>query len=529
MLQGGKGVSSSVDGYVTTTTARFDSSIKANEQPKIAGGSTITWEGVKLREGQTFVTVITGLDVLEYTGNFTWETSLGGDPLVKSPATVVLGTTSADVDFNIVENGGVSTLTPSYPAASKQSIRFQFTAENTPIQPNGILRFKVPGGWTMPSTIDRAGRATVSIVTEDDDGKEILVSQLPKTGEANAGSKMKLSASSHSVTVTMGSKGGLAKGGSVTIQYGTADLTKFPVTIPASVAGTSGNDADGLAIHGSYRASNQTGWRNTGAIWIDVTNVEDGTGFVSVTPPSVRASSTGNTIRIIYTGEGTMDGGAVRLIIPDDWGAAQRSDNTAANYIHVAAGNGGVLTSYEVLNSGRSVEANLKTFGAGSTVTFTYRAAVAQAEIGKATFGVQSRGNSTDDDNVFEDITDADSKTALTIDVKGAASGSGTVAVMVEKNKSGTAGGQISAGDDKTYLVFTYTAEQSIADGELEFKVPSEWTAPQQEDTNRPGYTYIEEGDALVSDEVYSGQSVTATVVQVERGDVIKFHYGWYD
>ena len=424
---------------------------------------------------------------------------------------VFVGTTEADVDFNVVDNVGVAVLAPSYPAASvypdtaksKQPIRFQFTAENTPIQRNGILRFKVPVGWTMPSTTDRAGRATVSIVTEDDDGKEILVSQIPKTGEANAGSKMMLSASSHSVTVTMGATGGLAKGGSVTIQYGNDG---FPVTIPVSVAGTSGNDADGFAIHGSYRASDKTGWHNTGAIWIDVTNAEDGAGIVSVTPPSVRASSTDNTIRITYTGIGTMDGGAVRLIIPDNWGAAQRNDNTAANYIHVAAtGNGAVLTNYEVLNSGRSVEANLKTFGAGSKVTFTYRDAVAQAEIGEATFGVQSRGNSTDDDNVFEDITDAASVAALTIDVKGAASGSGTVAVMVEKNKSGTAGGQISAGDDKTYLVFTYTAEQSIANGELEFIVPSGWTAPQQEDTNRPGHTYIEEGNALVSDEVYSG------------------------
>ena len=66
--------------FVRTTTPRFDSSISSADQLKIAGGSTITWTGVKLREGQTFVTVITGLDVLEYTGNFAWNADLGGTP-----------------------------------------------------------------------------------------------------------------------------------------------------------------------------------------------------------------------------------------------------------------------------------------------------------------------------------------------------------------------------------------------------------------------------------------------------------------
>ena len=520
---------SAVDGYVSTTTARFDASIKAADRLKIGSGSTITWTGVKLREGQTFVTVITGVDFLEFTGNFSWDTMLDGVSLVKSPATVVVGTTEADVAFEIVDNIGVTFLAPHYPAASKQSIRFQFTAENTAIRPGGILRFKVPGGWTMPSVTDRAGRATVGIVSEDADGNEIVVSQVPKTGEAGAGGKMVLSTTSHNVNLTIGAAGGLARGDSVMIQYGTADLTKFPAVIPASVSGTADNLADGFAIHGSYRASDQTGWHNTGAVRVDVTNVEDGTGTVTVTPPSVRASSTDNLIRITYTAIGTMDGGSVRLIIPDDWGAAQRSDNTAANYVDVDSAG---LDNFEVLNSGRSVEANLTTLGKGDTVMFSYgagvganRGAAAQAEIGEATFGVQSKGSSGGD---FVAVTDTDSMAALTIEVKGAASGSGMAAVSVMKNKAGEADGQINAGDDKTYLVFTYTASQSIAEGELELTVPSEWTAPQQEDANTPGYTYIEEGNALVSDEEYDGQSVTATI-QMEAGNVIKIHYGWYD
>ena len=529
-------------GHVSTTTPRFDASIKAADRLIIAG-STITWTGVTLRRDQTFVTMVKRVDLLEYTGDFPWDTMLDGVslPAADNKAMIVVGTTAEDVAFRVVENGGVAVLAPSYPAASKQSIRFQFTAENTAIQPGGSLRFTVPGRWTLPSITDRMGRATVSIVSEDDDGNEILVSEIPKTGEAGAGNKMKLSASGRSVTLTIGAKGGLAAGGSVTIQYGTADLTKFPIEIPSSVAGTPGNLADGLAIHASYRVTGETGFRqrNAGTVWVDVTNVEDGTGTVSVTPPSVRASSTDNLIRITYTAVGTMDGGAVHLIIPDTWGAAQDDDSAAANYVNVTVGTGAVLTAYEVLNSGRSVEATLKTLGVGDTVMFTYgggagpnRGAVAQAEIGEATFIVQSRGSSGGD---FVDITDADSLAALTIDVRGAASGSGTATVSIEKSKSGevvydTATGaehRIFAGDDKTYLLFTYTAEQSIAEGELEFIVPMGWTVPQQEDTNQPGYTYLEQGSALVTEEEYNGQSITATI-QMEAGDAIKIHYGWY-
>ena len=119
----------------------------------------------------------------------------------------------------------------------------------------------------------------------------------------------------------------------------------------------------------------------------------------------------------------------------------------------------------------------------------------------------------------------------LTVNVMSAAAGSGTVAVMTEKNMAGEKDGQINAGDTQTYLVFTYTAAETIAGDEedtLEFIVPSEWTDPQQEDTNRAGYTYLEEGNALVSDEEYAGDSVTATI-QMSRGDMIKIHYGWYD
>ena len=108
------------------------------------------------------------MDFLEYTGDFRWSTSLGGVPLLdtENPAMVVVGTTEDDIAFEVVEDGGVAVLTPNYPASSKQSIQLRFTAENTAIQPGGgRLWFTVPVGWSLPSLTDKAGKATVSIVT----------------------------------------------------------------------------------------------------------------------------------------------------------------------------------------------------------------------------------------------------------------------------------------------------------------------------------------------------------------------------
>ena len=70
-------------GHVSTTTARFDASIKAADRLKISG-STITWTGVTLRRDQTFVTFVKRVDLLEYTGDFPWDTSLDGVLLPRS-------------------------------------------------------------------------------------------------------------------------------------------------------------------------------------------------------------------------------------------------------------------------------------------------------------------------------------------------------------------------------------------------------------------------------------------------------------
>ena len=516
--------------HVTASGGSYHSDVKPADK-LVVSNNTITINRLNLRKSERLTIRVNNVNLSEDTGDFTWATTLAGTDITTAdedanPPTVVVGTTQGDVAFEIVDDTGAPISAPEYPAASMQSIWFRFTAENTVIQPGGTLRFTLPIGWTQPSVADRTGRATVSIFHVNDDNEDTFV--------AKVADKWALTARGRDVILTIDPKGKLGIGESVTIRYGTPDLTKYPVQISDSARGTSGSDEDGLSIRGYYRVSSATGFpqRDAGRVWVDITNVEDGTGTATVSPDSVRAGSTNNLIRVVYTAVGTMDGGAVQLTIPETWGAAQNDDNKKPNYINVTASGGGVLTDYEVLDNGRSVQANLKTFSKGNKVAFAYggsadRGAHAQADIGTVVFAVESRGSS---DGTFTAIA-----TNPTIEVKSAKSGSGQVAFEIKNNKSGavvydgsTAERRIFAGDDKTYIEFTYTAAQTIVDGELTLIVPNGWTAPQRDDTDRPGYTYFDDSTVLVSDADYSGQTVTATV-EMEQGDTIKIHYGQYD
>ena len=87
---------------------------------------------------------------------------------------------------------------------------------------------------------------------------------------------------------------------------------------------------------------------------------------------------------------------------------------------------------------------------------------------------------------------------------------------------------QVHAGDDSTYIVFTYTATQTIAEGQLRFTVPATWSGPQDESTGKAGYTWLDEGGtAVISNEDYDliPQSVVADI-RLSLGDSIEIHYG---
>ena len=69
---------------------------------------------------------------------------------------------------------------------------------------------------------------------------------------------------------------------------------------------------------------------NAGAVEVEITNVADGYGTATIEPSSVSAGSNNEEITVDFTAAGTMDGGAVRLVIPDEWGNLQDDDATEA-------------------------------------------------------------------------------------------------------------------------------------------------------------------------------------------------------
>ena len=71
-----------------------------------------------------------------------------------------------------------------------------------------------------------------------------------------------------------------------------------------------------------------------------------------------------------FTAVGSMDGGAVRLVIPDDWGDLQDEDATEANYVEVDVVEG--RGSAEANVADRAVIADLTGVEKGSVVRFSY-------------------------------------------------------------------------------------------------------------------------------------------------------------
>ena len=447
------------DGHVSGSGGDFHADHKGEDDQLVVESNTITWTGLILKRGQKFITNIKRVDLLEETDDDAqWVVKLGDTDITDAdtadskanPPMVVVGTMEDDVVFEVVDENEIPDSNPSYPASSLQSIRFRFAAENTAIQSGGRLWFTVPVGWTLPSLTDKKNRATVGILDYDDDGNEIFVTKMPATGK-DVGSKMVLTVSGRSVILSIGEEGGIAENGDpVIIRYGTDDLTAtgFPVQISASAKGTADSDEDGLSIRGHFRVSDDFRQRDAGTIWADVTNVVDGSGTAAIktSPATVRAGSKKSLITVTFTGVGTMDGGAVRLTIPEDWGAMQE-DPLEPNHIDVdVSGPNAALSSTEVIDDGLSVVATLKTFGKGHKVIFTYgggtgardsRGATAQTRIGEAAFMVESMGSA---DGEYVDIGEddaADSVDPLMIEVKGAESGSGEGVVEIMASKSG--------------------------------------------------------------------------------------------
>ena len=85
--------------------------------------------------------------------------------------------------------------------------------------------------------------------------------------------------------------------------------------------------------------------------------------------PSRQAVTT-KEITVDFKAVGTMDGGAVRLVIPDGWGSLQDDDATEANYVEVDVSSGRGTATANV--GSNAAIAYLEGLVKGSVVRFTY-------------------------------------------------------------------------------------------------------------------------------------------------------------
>ena len=336
-------------------------------------------------------------------------------------------------------------------------------------------------------------------------------------------------------------------GGDITVQYGTGTGDNRGMVQNRAV--------DNLEIVGRFKTGSSSGTHPAAApISVRVGNVASGSGTAMITTPAnhkVKAGSDKNNITIVYRAAGTMNNGTVRLRSPANWGTLQETDSTKDNHIRVAASSS-MVNQADISYGPRYVLVPLKAVEANQTVSFMFSNVKVQTTIGLAEFTIESAGGPSDSlmrlmgeplpkDADDKDITDrymllgkvyvprfavdgtiperigavataadvTNDTGVIRLEVEAGAGGTGEASLLeITRSDAGlrdylNADGdalvserRVHAGDKEIYLVFKYAPVETISDGALQFTVPSDWTAPQEDSSNTRGYTEIRSSGA---------------------------------
>ena len=325
--------------------------------------------------------------------------------------------------------------------------------------------------------------------------------------------------------------------------------------------------------------------QNAGTVTVEIGNAPDGFGMATIHPLSVKAGSEDKKITVVYTVPGTMEGGAVRLSLPNSqWGSFQDDDATEANYLEVDVSGGGSATT----NVGPTAAiATLSGVVKGSKVEFAYGGGTVTSQNGAqvqstlagpkapTAFVIESDGDgdgsfanvrglqrsktekAEDKESeekplgkVYANIAGGDTKGSLFITVTGADDGTGSAEVAVVNTGQGTKkypdnldidgdrnemelvdSMRIHAGDTGTYIKFTYTPTESIQNGQLIFETQGGWSAPQN-NPGSAGYTYFSDTGTAEIDEITFDEEDDSVIVDIDFIDpdgTIEIHYGAYE
>ncbi|MBI4419336.1 MAG: Ig-like domain-containing protein [Gemmatimonadetes bacterium] len=242
--------------------------------------------------------------------------------------TAIAANTSPAITVYSADGSGTNTVSPSETSASstENTLTFTYTAATGGMN-NGAVEITVPSDWSAPSlATGDAGYTTVSTGTVSVSSQVITVTGLTLAGGA-------------SMTVVYGSK---AAGG------------------PGATAG-----AAGTATFTTRQRSIASGTLTPIAAHPSVTvYAADGSGTNVVSPTTVTAASTGNTLTFTYTAAtGGMNNGAIEITVPATWSVPSTTDTDSG---YTTASTGTVNISVNVITvSG-------VTLTGGATMTITY-------------------------------------------------------------------------------------------------------------------------------------------------------------
>ena len=539
------------------------------------GPTEIRWAGLTFTEaGDKFTTTIEDVRIQEEGGNVTFISTIGGQPLAKSPILYITDTADAAVEFTITAADATPSVVDgtfaSFSAAQEVDLlTFKFKAKTTSIK-GGQVRFTLPSNWT---------KAVKPLKDNAIKEQGQLVVTGGGTTEANRVDNVSISGQRVTVKVPE-----LAKGMSITIAINAFTDEADEIDKKVTVQSNATEEDEYETITGLFWTSSSIGGRvsgrghNAGAVDIEITNAADGYGTATISPSSVKAGSDDQEITVDFKAVGTMDGGAVRLVTPPGWGTLQDDDATEANYIEVDVRGRGTATANVGSNAAIAYPEGLVK---GSVVRFTYGGGTVLSRNGAevqpsiavadpAKFIIETDG---DGDSVFAKVrgtqrtkaaikvtTDAktiplgtvyrDRAGELRVEVTGADDGSGTAEVAIVNTAKGEAmypddedlnsdgdktelvdSMRIHAGDMGTYLMFTYTPSQTIQNGQLIFEAPGEWTDPQN-DPGTAGYTYVDGTGTSDIDHIEFDEddgAVTVDIGYIDPDGTVEIHYGAYE
>ena len=157
----------------------------------------------------------------------------------------------------------------------------------------------------------------------------------------------------------------------VTITINSFERATTKLSHSVTVQGNATEADEPEKIDGYFWTSGSRGrGYNAGAVEVEIYQRCRRLRHGEISHKEVSAGSTDEEITVDFTAVGSMDGGAVRLVIPDDWGDLQDEDATEANYVEVDVVEG--RGSAEANVADRAVIANLTGVEKGSVVRFSY-------------------------------------------------------------------------------------------------------------------------------------------------------------